>query len=351
MIQSFKTLAPLVAVAVLMTSCGGAQQATTADSTAAELPKVRIQQVVSRSVDQTYDFTATVEANVVNNIAPAQGTRIEKIYVEVGDLVSAGQKLAQMDRTAMLQAKTQLENLRVEFNRVDELYKVGGASKSEWDARKTALEVATAAYENLVTNTQLTSPVSGVVTARNYDSGDMYSAGKPVVVVEQIQPVKLVVNLSETLFSQVKKGMKVRVTIDVYGDEVFNGQVSLIAPTIDPKTRTFAIEITLPNGDRRVRPGMFARATMSFGAKELVVAPDRAVVKQVGSGDYYIYVYDQGKVSYNKVTVGRRLGTEYEILGGIASGAQVVTSGQSRLRNGSQVEIDASAADSLDYRN
>lgn len=104
-----------------------------------------------------------------NNIAPSSPVRIDKIFVEVGDHVSKGQKLVQMDAANLKQTKLQLDNQEVEFNRIDELYKVGGASKSEWDAAKMAYDVKKTAYQNLLENTSLLSPISGVVTARNYE--------------------------------------------------------------------------------------------------------------------------------------------------------------------------------------
>ena len=285
-------------------------------------------------------YTATVEAEVKNNIAPSSPVRIDKIFVEVGDHVSKGQKLVQMDAANLKQTKLQLDNQEVEFNRIDELYKVGGASKSEWDAAKMAYDVKKTAYQNLLENTSLLSPISGVVTARNYDSGDMYSGGNPVLTVEKITPVKLLINVSEVYFTKVKKGAPVNVKLDVYGDEAFEGKISLIYPTIDPSTRTFQVEIQLPNQNQKVRPGMFARASLNFGTEENVVVPDLAIVKQAGAGDRYVYVYKDGKVTYNKVELGRRMGTEYELKSGVPNNSQVVIAGQTRLINGTEVEVE-----------
>lgn len=205
------------------------------------------------------------------------------------------------------------------------------------------LDVKKTAYKNLLENTSLQSPINGVVTARNYDNGDMYSGGEPVLVVEQITPVKLLINVSETYFTKVKKGTPVDVKLDVYGDEVFTGTINLIYPTIDATTRTFQVEIRLDNKDQRVRPGMFARATLNFGTAENVVVPDLAIVKQAGSGDRYVFVYKDGKVSYNKVELDRRMGTEYELKSGVPDNSQVVVAGQSRLVNGMEVEVEASS--------
>ncbi len=327
---------PVAAVALLI-SCSGEKAQNT--QTVEEKTKVKVEIVHTQEVDQIAEFTANVEANITNQIAPQSPVRIGKLYVEVGDRVRAGQLLASMDETQLRQTQIQLQNLETEFNRIDELYKVGGASKSSWDAQKTSLEVNRTALKNLEENNKLMSPISGIVTARNYDNGDMYNGSQPVYVVEQITPVKLMVNVSESYFTQVKVGKEVEIRLDVYGDEVFKGKVNLVYPTIDPATRTFPVELRLANTDQRVRPGMFARVVMQFGTENRVVAPDQAVVKQAGSGDRYMYVYKNGKVSYNKVELGRRMGNRYEVVSGVQDGDQVVITGLNRLTNGQEVEV------------
>lgn len=332
-------LVVLLAV-VLLGSCTGGKDKGAAEKVDEKL-KVKLASVTARPVEQIQEYTATVEADVKNNIAPSTSVRIDKIYVEVGDRVGRGQRLVQMDAAGLKQAKLQLDNQEIEFKRMDELYKVGGASKSEWDASKMTLDVKKTAYKNLSENTALVSPINGVVTARNYDNGDMYSnTGDPVLVVEQITPVKLLINVSETYFTKVVKGAPVDVKLDVYGDEHFDGKISLVYPTIDPTTRTFQVEIQLPNKEQKVRPGMFARATLNFGTADNVVVPDLAIVKQAGAGDRYVYVYKEGKVSYNKVELGRRMGAEYELKSGVPNNSQVVVAGQSRLINGAEVEVE-----------
>ena len=339
--KSFQLAAVLVAA--MLGACSGGEEKkaeTTAAETVIEKPTVKLATVTSRDVEQIGEFTATVEAEAKNNIAPTAPGRISQIFVEVGDQVRKGQKLVQMDAANLTQLKLQLDNQETEFKRVDELYKVGGASKAEWDAAKTNLDVRKSAYNNLLENTQLVSPLNGVVTARNFDNGDLYTSTQmPVLVVEQIAPVKLMVNVSEPNFPKVSKGMPVTVKLDVYEGEAFEGKVSLVYPTIDAATHTFPVEITLANANQRVRPGMFARVTMNFGTKNHVVVPDMAVVKRAGSGDRYVYVYNNGKVSYNKVELGRRIGTEYELISGVDNNSQVVIAGQTRLADGVEVEV------------
>ncbi len=187
-------------------------------------------------------------------------------------------------------------------------------------------------------NTNLTSPISGVVTARNYDDGDMYN-GTPVLTVEQLNPVKLVINISESHFKDVKIGMPVSVNLDAYMDETFSGKVSTIYPTIDQNTHTFSVEVTISNGQNKVRPGMFGRASIDFGTAYRVIVPDAALVKQVGAGDRYVYVYKNGKVTYSKVEIGQHIGNDYEIISGVNPDDQIVIAGMSRLSNGKEVEV------------
>ena len=332
----------MMALAVMMmtvSACGSKSENEGAAATQTEKPKVKLAKVAVRPVDQVAEYTATVKAEVVNKIAPSNPVRIKKILVEVGDQVKKGQKLVEMDDVNSVSLKYDLDHMETEFNRIDELYKVGGVSKSDWENMRTNLDKLRRSYTNMVENTQLLSPISGIVTARNYDDGDLYAGANPVLVVEQIAPVKLVVNVSENNFPKVKKGDKVIVKLDVYGDEEFEGRVDLIYPTIDAATRTFPVEVKVTNTNLRIRPGMFARVTMNFGTADHVVVPDMAVVKQPGTGDRYVYVYENGKVSFNKVELGRRMDDEYELISGVENNAQVVIAGQKALLNGMEVTV------------
>lgn len=329
----------LAIMALTMSACGSKDGDKGAAGAAGENPKVKVAQVTAREVPQTEEYTAIVESEVKNNISPQSNLRIERIYAEVGDRVSKGQVLVQLDANNLQQLKLQIDNQKITFRRVDELYKVGGASKSEWDNAKMSLDVMETQYKNLLENSQLRSPISGVVTARNYDNGDM-TGSDPVLVIEQDSPVKMMINVSESYYPQIRKGMKVDIRLDTYGEEVFGGLVNIVYPAIDSSTHTFPVEIGLPNADRRVRPGMFGRVTVTYGVANHVVAPDEAVVKQAGAGDYYIYVLKaDNTVSYNKVKLGRRLGAEYEIMEGVEPGSTVVVAGQSRLANGMKVDV------------
>ena len=326
----------LLALVIGLTSCSKTKKTETV---VAEIPNVRLTSTVERNVDQIYDVTATVQPEAKNSIAPSAPGRIRNILVEVGQQVTKGQKLVQMDVANLSNLETQIENVKRVYKRTQELFKVGGASQQDLDNAKLQLDLAQTNVKNLTENTFLLSPLSGVVTARNYDNGDMYSGQMPVLIVMNINPVKLIVNVSESFYAQVKIGMPVDVKFDVFNGQKFLGKVSLIYPTIDERTRTFPVEVKVNNNNNKIRPGMFARVNMVFGKSKRVVVSDQSIVKQAGSGARYVFVYNNGKVSYKQVELGRRVDSDYEILSGLTAGEQVVIAGQSKLIDGTTVKV------------
>lgn len=330
-----------VAAAVMAVSCGNNNSKTAEQPQAAEvrLPNVTIMAASYKDVPQSDVYTANVEAYAKNNIAPQSPSRIQKIYVEVGDFVRAGQIVAKMDEVSLNQSKLSMVNDSLEYSRIKKLYEQGGVSKSDFDAMELKYNVTRSQYQNLLENTILRSPVSGVITARNYDQGDMYG-GSPIYVVEQITPVKLYVGISEMDYTRVKKNDIVTLTADALPGKTFTGRIARIYPTIDAATHTFTAEVNVANSDRLLRPGMYARVTVNFGSNHSIVVPDDCVVKQQGSGVRSVFVLQaDNTVKEIVVTLGRHFGTEYEILSGVAEGDKVVVKGQASLKNGSKVNV------------
>ena len=338
--MNFRTII-YVAAAVMAVSCGNSNSKTAEQPQTAEvrLPNVAIMAASYKDVPQSDVYTANVEAYAKNNIAPQSASRIQKIYVEVGDFVRAGQIVAKMDEVSLNQSKLSMANDSLEYSRIKKLYEQGGVSKSDFDAMELKYNVTRSQYQNLLENTILRSPVSGVITARNYDQGDMY-AGSPIYVVEQITPVKLYVGISEMDYTKVKKNDAVTLTADALPGKTFTGRIARIYPTIDAATHTFTAEVNVANSDRLLRPGMYARVTVNFGSNHSIVVPDDCVVKQQGSGVRSVFVLQaDNTVKEAVVTLGRHFGTEYEILSGISEGDNVVVKGQVSLKNGSKVNV------------
>lgn len=305
-----------------------------------QIPLVTVQEAVLEVVADDLSYSSTVLPWAKNNIAPQTGGRIENLLVEVGNYVSAGQVVARMDDVQLQQAELQMNNDKIEYERLKSLHESGGISQSDFDSFEMAYKVHQSTYQNLLKNTVLRSPITGVISARNYDKGDMYAMAMPIYTVEQIVPVKMLVAISESDYKRVHSNDKTSVSVDAFPGEVFNGIITNIYPTIDAATHTFNVEVKVNNSDRRLRPGMYAKVNVTFDKANRVIVPDVAVVKQQGSGDRFVYLLNEdGTVTYQKVVPGRRLGDRYVILDGLKAGDKVVTEGQLRLRDGVKVNV------------
>lgn len=336
--KEIRTIMAVALASLFVAGCGNkaAQTAPVQE----KIAKVQVAKVQVEEVPQTDVYQANVRANVINNIAPQTGGRIQKLRVDVGDYVSAGQVLAEMDRVNLEQTRLKLVNDSTELGRIRDLYREGGISQSDFEAMELAYEVSKTTYENLLENTILRAPVSGVITDRNYDRGDIYTMGQPLFVLQQITPVKLLVGITESNYTKVKKGDAVTVTVDAIPGKTFTGRINKLYPTMDPVSHTFTTEVIVPNTDRALKPGMYARVTVNYGNNRSVVVPDDVVVKQQGSAVRSVFVLeDDNTVSSRTVTLGRHFGKSFEVLEGLQGDETIIVKGQNSLRSGDKVEV------------
>lgn len=319
-----------------LAACGSKQQ-----TAVVETPRVltRTETAELATVQLTEEYTSEILPYKENDITPAaSGVHIDRILVDVGDRVRQGQVLVTLDPTQYNQALVQLKTVEDDYNRLKPVYDAGGISAQQIDQAKASLDVQREVVANLKKNIELRSPIAGVVTARNNEAGDLFM-NQPILHVMQINPVKVIANIPEQFFPIVKVGMPVDLKLDAYPDRTFSGKVSLIHPALDATTRTFTVEVTVPNAGETLRPGMFARTIFNMGSKEGVMVPDVAVQKQVGSSERYLYVVKEGKAERRRVTLGRQTGAQIDILSGVEPGEEVAVTAFSRLDDGVEVEI------------
>lgn len=332
----------LLSVIVMLSAC------STPDEDASQRREkvlVELTPVENSIMDNELHMTGVVRAFEEAYIGAATPSRIEKIYVDVGDRVEKGQLLVQMDRTQLFQARVQLDNLREDLRRMDTLLALGAVTQQNVDQLKAQYDIARSNVDNLAEHTRITAPIAGVVTGRYNSDGEIFSmtptpAGKPAIVsLNQITPVKIMVGVSERFFNDVSKGQDVLVTTEVYPGRSFQGIVNRIYPTIDRMTGSFQVEIIVDNRDLALRPGMFARVAVNLGEMETLVVPALAVRKQVGSDERFVFVVEHEMAHRRVVTLGRTFGDRLEILSGIEPGELLVTNGQHNLMDQTAVDI------------
>lgn len=299
-------------------------------------------------IERTLDFSGTIIAWREANLGAQTPGRIEKIYVKEGDEVREGDLLVQMDDAQLTQARIQFEIAKQDYERMRPLYEQGSISQSQFDKIKASYETANTAYELILRNTQLRAPFPGLITAKRMNEGEVFilapsSTGAPsIVTLMQINPLKVLINIPESDFPYVRLNQNSSIEVDVYPNQIFNGVVSRVDPAINPMTRTFTVEIKIPNNSRILRPGMFARVKIKIGEKEAIFIPRSALIKQLGSNIFYTYVIEKDTAIRRDVNLGLELNDMIEILSGLKFNDELVVTGLSKLKNKSPVNIISS---------
>lgn len=334
-------LAVIAFVATSIISCGGKEQKS-ATTTKKEAEKVKVQEIKSQRIAKQLELSATLEGYETMNISPSITGHIEHIYVEVGSRVSKGAMLVRMDQTQYNTTRINLASTKTELDRVTALKASGSISEQVYDQTKAGYDQLVETERFQKENTFVTAQFSGVISAKNYEDGEMYT-GAPILQLCQISRLKAVINIPESYFPLVKQGMKVNIYSDIYPDKVFPATIEIVYPTIDPTSHTFQAKLNIPNPGEKIRPGMYVRTTLALGEIDAIVVPYQTVLKLTGSNDRYVFVADGNTARRVAVTLGQRFDDQIEIIpvvpGDIKEGDNLVVTGQARLVDGSQLDI------------
>lgn len=321
---------------------------TKADTAVVEkVINVKTQELKLDTLSRDLEFVLNLLPQDELYLAPTTPGRIEQIKVDIGDHVRKGQLLVQMDKTQLTQAKIQLEQLEVDFQRISALHESNSISQQQYDQMKTQLAVTQKNVKYLEENTTLLAPYSGVITGRYYENGELYSGapntqvGKAAIVtLQKINSLKAEVNISETYFPQIKKGEELLITSKVYPDVEFKGKIQRIHPVVDQMTRSFKVELTVANDDLKLRPGMFSKALLILEEEPAIVVPAISVLQQEGTNNRYLFKNENGVAKRVNIKIGKRFDDRLEVISDkIQVGDQLVVVGQSLLSNGDKVKV------------
>lgn len=294
---------------------------------------------------QVITYSGSLEAREVAFVSGQTGTRIDRIHADEGDFVREGQLLALMNATQFHQAQLQVDLARRELDRLDTLVQIGSISGQQYDQMQTELENTQRNLENVLENTELRAPFSGVITARNFSRGEVFTPGadRPsILTLMQIHPIRLTVQVAEQYYRLVQEGMDAEVSVSIFPEKTFQGKVFRKIPQIDTGSRTFQVEINIDNQDHELKPGMFSRVNISLGRTEGLFIPSLAVLSQPGTNERYVFTVDeQNVVRRTNVTTGPRYQDLIKIEEGLSIGATYVTEGMQKLVDGSTVRIIA----------
>ena len=339
---------------------------------------VEVATAARRPVAQQLVVVGNLIGDATVSVVPRAAGRLQDITVRLGDPVRRGQRIAKIEDFE-LQEQVKQQDAALEVSRATIRQREADLQLAETTVErsrnlfarqllpKQSLEDAEARYQAAVAqldlaraqNTQsmarleelrinlanmvIESPVNGFVSRRTVDPGAFVSQNAPVVEVVDIGRVRLVANVVERDLRKVQAGEGTRVEVDAFPGEMFMGRIARVSPVLDPATRTAPIEIEIPNPGFRLKPGMYARVSITTDErKDALVVPGNAVIDTGGRRGVFL-AGDGDVVSFRAVTVGIEA-TEYiEILEGVAEGDRVVTTGAAALRDGDRVLVTRAA--------
>ena len=328
--------------AMMLIGCN--KQTETSAESAAAVEEERVEQVRTtvlqpREIERIISVSTNLQGYLTQNVAPSLTGKIEHIYCEVGDRVRKGQDLVRMDQTQYKTTKISLANLEIEKNRVEQLLKTGSATQQQYDKILTHYNSSKEQLDFLQTNTYVKAPFAGVISAKTYEDGELYS-GQPILVLTQIDKLKALVAIPEMYFPKFKEGMKLTLTSEIYPDQTFPATVEVVYPTIDASSHTFQVKIVIPNQKNLLRPGMYVTTTIGLGREKAIVAPYQSVEKLVGANDRYVFINDNGRAKRVAVTLGQRFDQDIELISPeITAGVEMVTTGQHKLVDGVKINV------------
>lgn len=325
-------------------------------------------------------YTADISPNQVVNIFSRVDGHIAKLHVDKGDFVKANQLLAEIDHTdyqhAVNQAKANLaaakarvaqqdavvRNARLTFDRMQTLIKDQFVSRQDLDNAEVNFDAARAAQESLqaqvnqmnvalaqaeahLAYSYIRAPFAGYIAERNLDTGSYVSSAtaststmsRGIMSVHDIDTVRVLIEVVERDIPLVKIGQKAELRAEAYPDQIFHGTVTRIVQALNRATRTMTIEVDLPNKDRRLKGGMFARVEVMVGTHHQALQIPIDAVSRL-ENTQYVFVVEEGQARRVEIEIGARQGNQIEVPKGLTGNEEVIVSGKDLVHDGTPVQ-------------
>jgi membrane fusion protein (multidrug efflux system) len=305
-----------------------------------EAAKVEIRPILERVI-----AVGSLRSNESVTMRPEIAGRVVSIDFDEGQAVEKGRLLLKLDdsvyQAELNEAEAQLRLAQSNFQRVEELHTKKVATARSRDEARSGLDVGTAAValaQARLERTRIIAPFAGIAGLRQVSIGDYITAGQDIVNLEDIDPIKVDFRVAEKFLSAVRVGQTIQVGVDAYPGTVFEGEVYAIDPRIDIQGRSVVIRARLPNSERLLRPGLFARVTLVLETRpQAVTVPEQAIMPR--GSEQFVFTIVDGKVKQTKVTIGSRRDGRVEIVEGLGHEDIVVTAGHLKIRDGVAVRV------------
>lgn len=343
----------VVAAALALAAAGCAHDAPNAEATPPETVEPIVVTVAPATVTQVERSVSLVGAFYANEevaIAAQIETRVSAFGPDMGDRVNEGDVLVRLDDADLQAAKREIEarlakahadNARAQVLRGQGIMAAEEAEKMRTEA--TVLEAQLDVLKVKIDRTVIRAPFAGVIAERDTSVGAVVKSGQTLYKLVQDDPLKFRTPVPERFAGYLELGQTIRVTVDAYPDRVFEGKITRINPTSETANRSITLEALVPNKDRLLRPGFFAKGDLVYDRHgDAVVVPEKALMTFAGVTKLFVVV--DGKAEERIVRTGVAVGDKREIADGVKKGESVAVSNLDRLEQGAAVTVDAPSA-------
>lgn len=341
-----KRLAILFTAAAMLVSCSNNKQQQAEKEITAPLVSTIL--VKERAYNPVLTFTGTVFANKEANLGATLPGKVEKIYFEEGQMVKKGDLIVELSDEMLTQVMIEHETIKKDFERVSRLREKGSISEMEFDHVKAKYDASTAKVEMVKKNTQVYAPFSGIIAERMMEEGEVYflnpglepgySMRSGIVRLMQIDPVTVKFDVNEKDLMHIHKGLPVVVKLDGMPDKTFQGKIDRIKPMLSTTTRSTSVEVTIPNSNMEVKPGMFAFVDVLLPQIMAAVVPQRSIYRMPGTSEDFIFAVVNDTVQRVKVERLQNIG-EYVAVKGVEAGTEIIMEGKNRVNDGLRVKV------------
>jgi len=325
-----------------------------------EAVPVEVQTVKRTTLTQTISTVGTVEAWHDVTVSAEGAGKVVEVRADEGDAVGRGDTIVRLDdelsALGVAQADAQVamamanhKKAKRDLKRNEELFGTKDISESQIEMARLAVETAEAGLKSAevalkmarrqLADTKVKSPIRGKVAERHVDIGEMVSPGMPVATVVDLSRIRVEVTVSEEEIAQIAEGQRAYLTVDAYPDERFEGTVSMVGLKADRQTRSFPVDIEVPdNRGEKLKSGMIARTEIEIKTySDVLLILQDAIVERMG--EKIVYVVENDRAARRPLILGRRSDERIVVEGGLVEGDRLVVAGQERLSAGKQVKV------------
>lgn len=338
-----KTVRTILTMMVLVAlySCGEKKQ-TAQEQTV----RVKVQQIQTEAVNGEQGFSGTIEESSGVSLSFATMGTIKRIYVNEGQMVGAGQLIAELDPTTLQNAytisKTTLEQAQDTYNRMKELHDAGSLPEMQWISIENQLKSAKAqeaVARKSLGDTKLYAPSAGYISTKFTEVGENVSPGVPIAKLVNISSVKVKIAVPEDDIQRIAKSSSMKIVVPALGNREFSGHVTERGVSADPRSRTYEVKATVLNHDRKLLPGMICQVFTNYMQGTTGVFIPANLVQLDIDNKTFVWVVNGDKALKREITISNETAQGAQVSGGLSAGDKLIIAGQQKVSNGMKVEI------------